>query len=88
MDKLSLLKIRGSFLVNSSENILDSMRAHEDRGLKAFSVDVTDLNYSLPHAHLLKCVETKMDELAEVKFSTAAGISFNDFLALVKFYLI
>lgn len=63
------------------------MKTLEDGGLKAPSFDVTDLYYSRPWAHLLKCVKTSIDEFGVVKFCTEVGISGNDFLALVEFCL-
>lgn len=54
--------------------------------ITAFSVDITDLFYSLPHDGLLSCVEAALDEHGAVNFLNASGVSAR-FLELLVFYL-
>ncbi|XP_049513379.1 uncharacterized protein LOC125940825 [Dermacentor silvarum] len=86
-DMLKRLEIKDPFLVKNSNEVIEFLKAHADVGLKAFSVDVTDLYYSLPHDDLLRCVEECIDEYGSVKFSCEAGISVDNFLEMLNFYL-
>lgn len=54
----------------------------------AFSMDVVDLFYSIPHAQLLTCVKACITEQNdECAFINSCGISTDSFLELLTFYL-
>lgn len=54
----------------------------------AFSVDVVDLLYSIPHATLLTCVKACItDHNDEFAFVNRCGISVENFIELLSFYL-
>lgn len=63
------------------------MKSHSDRGLQAFSIDVKDLYYSLPHRSVLSCVEQCIDKYGAVSFQNEAGMSCSQFLELLQIYL-
>lgn len=86
-EKLKLLSIQDPFLVRNSEQVLDFFRSHEGQGLCAFSVDIKDLYYSIPHDALLSCIEECIDQQGPIAFQNASGISVNGFIELLKLYL-
>lgn len=54
----------------------------------AFSADIQDLFYSLPHDHLMACVkDTICEDNNEVTFRNKSGIPVESFLELLWFYL-
>ncbi|XP_077534565.1 uncharacterized protein LOC144146494 [Haemaphysalis longicornis] len=54
----------------------------------AFSLDIEDLYYSIPHGPLFLAVRERIEECGEVKFQNAAGVTGEQFLELLELYLI
>ncbi|XP_072142758.1 uncharacterized protein [Dermacentor andersoni] len=57
------------------------------RQYNAFSIDIEDLFYSVPHQGLLAAVRDKIHSNGEVRFQSAAGVSVDNFISLLEFYL-
>lgn len=85
---LEALTVVDPFLVRNSEEVVKVLAERNPSDCYAFSVDVEDLFYSLPHDHLMRCVkETITEDNDEVSFRNNAGISIDSFLELLLFYL-
>lgn len=86
---LSSLNLVDPFLVRNSLQVVDFLGNQNLWEKKsAFSVDVQDLFYSLPHNFLLLCVKETITELnEETRFVDKCGISVQSFLELLRFYL-
>lgn len=52
-----------------------------------FSLDIEDLYSSLPHDALFIAIRERIEVCGEVKFQNAAGVSSEQFLELLEFYL-
>lgn len=75
-----------SFKVNNSEVVSFSQEgAHP--ACTAFSVDVTDLYYSLPQNQLIKTIKYCIMDNDEIKFRNESGVPVQSFLKLLVFYL-
>lgn len=86
-DKLKILTIDDPFLVRSSEEVVDFLKMNADVGFLACSLDIKDLYYSLPHDKLRGCVEDCIQGYGVLAFQNAAGVTVDDFLDLLSFYL-
>ncbi|KAM7283947.1 uncharacterized protein ISCGN_001052, partial [Ixodes scapularis] len=84
---LSSLKIQDPFKVVNSEEIVEFLRLKSNEIGTAFSIDVENLFYSLPHAQLLESVKTCIEANGELSFRGSCGISTESFLELLYFYL-
>lgn len=51
------------------------MMQQSGTGVGAFSADIKDLYYSLPHKELLKCAEESIDNFELVRFENMVGVS-------------
>ncbi|CAN8013567.1 unnamed protein product [Ixodes persulcatus] len=74
-------------MLKDSSGVITFLTNSNDWHLKAFSVDIKDLYYSLPQDELLKCVEDCSDSFGIIAFQTASGISQGGFLELLTVYL-
>ncbi|XP_037509707.1 uncharacterized protein LOC119386476 [Rhipicephalus sanguineus] len=54
-------------------------------GMLAFSIDVNDLHYSLPHSHLLEVVNEGIETYGVVRFQNECGTSVDRFLDLLMY---
>ncbi|XP_049524969.1 uncharacterized protein LOC119456673, partial [Dermacentor silvarum] len=84
---LRLLEVVDPFLTKDSSAVIDFLNVSDSECLTAFSVDIKDLYYSLPHEGLLSSVEAAIDEHGAVPFSNTCGVSVARFLELLSFYL-
>ena len=85
--KLDILRICDPFLVRNSEEVINFMNVNHDERLQAFSIDVKDLFYSIPHEDLLRSVEKVIDEYGVIRFQNEVGLSCGHFLELLTCYL-
>ena len=53
----------------------------------AFSIDVTDLCYGIPHGGLFAAVRELIEDNGEQRFQDQTGITNDRFLSLLEFYL-
>lgn len=81
--KLELLPVDDPLLIKNSNEVLRFINSHPAKNLKGFSVDITDLYYSLPHKGLLRCVDHAIDAFGGVAFQNESGISNEQFLELL-----
>ncbi|XP_065304288.1 uncharacterized protein [Dermacentor albipictus] len=86
-NSLRLLNVADPFLTKDSSDVINFLNGADGQCLTAFSVDIKDLFYSLPHEGLLRSVEAAIDEHGTVLFSNACGVSVARFLELLSFYL-
>ncbi|KAG0417981.1 hypothetical protein HPB47_005190 [Ixodes persulcatus] len=84
---LSSLSLSDPFLVRNSEAVVRSLRFEKYGHHEIFSVDVQDLFYSIPHPPLLAAVQSCIESNGELAFRNATGISIEDFLELLIYYL-
>lgn len=82
------LDVANPFLTKSYAAVIDFFKTNDHASLTAFSVDIKDLFYSLPHEGLLSSVEAAIDDFGAVEFQNACGVSTSGFLELLSFYLI
>lgn len=73
-------------LTKSSADVVNFLEGNNDIGF-AFSVDVEDLFYAVPHSELFLAVKKCIDENGAVAFQNGAGMSVGNLLALLEFYL-
>lgn len=86
-DKMKLFTINDPFLIKKSDEVIEFFRQEFNTGLMAFSIDVKDLYYSLPHDALLTCIEECIDQFGGVSFQNSTGMSARGFLDLLGMYL-
>uniref|UniRef100_L7LY07 Putative tick transposon n=1 Tax=Rhipicephalus pulchellus TaxID=72859 RepID=L7LY07_RHIPC len=84
---LGSLRSGDPFLVQSSVEIVSALKEGMPSASTAFSIDVEELFYSIPHDGLFDAVRHAIDEFGEVKFQNKFCIFTNSFLELLKFYL-
>lgn len=82
-DKLGLLPVSDTYLVKSSNTVIDFLK----RGFQAFSIDIKDLYYSLTHGSVVSCIERCIDEFGDASFRGEARISCINFFNLLELYL-
>lgn len=85
--KLNILSIDDPFLIDSSEHVIQFLNLNPDKRYNAFSVDIKDLYYSLPHDKLLTCIEEAIDQHGAIAFQNSAGVTASDLINLISFYL-
>lgn len=81
------MELRDTFLVRNSETIIDYLKGDANGMRSAFSLDVEDLFYSIPHDHLFSGARKCIERNGEVSFANSSGISAESFLELEWFYL-
>lgn len=86
-ERLKLLVIDDPYLIHSSYDVISFFDQNSDLDLRAFSIDIKDLYYSLPQPHLLRCIEDCIDTYGITAFQNAAGLSQSKFLNLLDIYL-
>lgn len=66
---LDTLKFNNPFIVSSSIEIVNQLKVHKLERCSAFSTDIEDLFYGIPHAQLIKSITSLVDccALAQVK---------------------
>lgn len=84
---MNRLDVDDPFIVKSSDQVIDFVKTCVDEHVYGFSVDVTDLYYSIPHDQLLPAVEECLDLFGSVRFQTECGVPVSRFLELLSFYL-
>ncbi|XP_049528721.1 LOW QUALITY PROTEIN: uncharacterized protein LOC125947615 [Dermacentor silvarum] len=85
-NKLNLLTIDDPYLVRDSDAVIEFLKGN-NKALRAFSIDVKDLYYSLPHDEMLKCVEGCIDNFGSIAFQNETGVAVSGFLEMLTFYL-
>ncbi|CAN7942713.1 unnamed protein product [Ixodes hexagonus] len=85
--QLAPLDVGDPFRVANSEVVCDFLKDNEARRWSAFSVDVEDLFYSLPHDQLLASVRYCIETNGELGFRNSSGVALEDFLEMLQFYL-
>lgn len=84
---LNTLVISDPFSVTSSDCVVDFLREKQPVANSAFSVDIEELFYSVPHAELFLAVRELIEENGAVSFQNACGVSVDSFLQLLSVYL-
>lgn len=79
LESLRLLKISDPFLIKNADDVIEFLKPLPSMSLAAFSIDVKDLFYSIPHKDLLHCVEDAIDDYGAVSFSGKLGIPWRVF---------
>lgn len=86
--QLSSLRIPDPLAICNSEAVVRYLRENKTKGCNAFSVDVQDLFYSIPHTELLKNVKLCIcEDNDEVKFRNDCGVPVESFMEVLFFYL-
>ncbi|CAN7943727.1 unnamed protein product [Ixodes hexagonus] len=85
--QLAPLDVGDPFRVANSEVVCDFLKDNEARRWSAFSVDVEDLFYSLPHDQFLASVRYCIETNGELGFRNSSGVALEDFLEMLQFYL-
>lgn len=76
------------FLVQSSADLVEDFGSGELKcATTAFSLDIEDLFYSIPHDDLFIAVRERIEVCGEVKFQNSSGVRTEQFLELLQFYL-
>ncbi|XP_040066971.3 uncharacterized protein LOC115320030, partial [Ixodes scapularis] len=83
---LKCLQVTDPFLTKRSDEVADFFQDNQSIGY-AFSVDIEDLFYSVPHCELFSAVRECIDVNGVVSFQNTAGVSVEDFLNLLEAYL-
>lgn len=83
---LSALKLQDPFATKNSLEVVSFLKEGPPVGF-AFSVDVTDLFYSIPHKELFLAVRDCIEEGNAVSFQNACGLTLKSFMTLLEFYL-
>lgn len=86
-EKLRILPINDPFRVKNSEEVIHFLTEHSHQGHLAFSIDIKDLYYSIPHDDLMTSVSECLDRHGATKFQNESGIHCSQFLELISMYL-
>ncbi|XP_049273296.1 uncharacterized protein LOC125759085 [Rhipicephalus sanguineus] len=86
-EKLRILPINDPFRVKNSEEVIHFLTEHSHQGHLAFSIDIKDLYYSIPHDYLMTSVSECLDRHGATKFQNESGIHCSQFLELISMYL-
>lgn len=86
LKQLNSVVIDNPFVVRNSLNIIAFLRENKSLGCM-FSMDVVNLFYSIPQNELLAAVLSCIEMNRQVSFQNTAGISVDNFIALLEFYL-
>ncbi|XP_040062780.1 uncharacterized protein LOC120837464, partial [Ixodes scapularis] len=85
--QLSSLKIKDPYRVSNSEDLVEFLQGSCLGKREAFSIDVEDLYYSLPHNRMLESVKRCIEDNGEVAFRSSSGITLESFMEMLQFYL-
>lgn len=83
---LKCLQVTDPFLTKRSDEVADFFQDNQSIRY-AFSVDIEDLFYSVPHCELFSAIRKCIDVNGVVSFQNTAGVSVEDFLNLLEAYL-
>ncbi|XP_040069744.3 uncharacterized protein LOC120842657 [Ixodes scapularis] len=85
---LDTLNAEDPFVIPSSNAVVSYLSDSNPVGCTAFSIDVEDLYYSMPHDDLMRCVKECITDLNdEVAFRSQCGIPVEGFLEVLSFCL-
>ncbi|CAN8005973.1 unnamed protein product, partial [Ixodes pacificus] len=84
---LSVLAVEDPYLVRTPSMVSDYLQQLPKGKVLAFSVDIKDLYYSLPHDSICETVNDGIDRYGPLKFQNSVGIAAEDFLNLLMLYL-
>ncbi|XP_042150264.1 uncharacterized protein LOC120836611, partial [Ixodes scapularis] len=85
---LNSLQIDDPFNIPNSTSVIKFLKDNNPAKSSAFSIDVEELYYSMPHHELMKSVKGCIFELNdETRFRTKSGVSVEGFLELLSMYL-
>ncbi|KAH9378150.1 hypothetical protein HPB48_009826 [Haemaphysalis longicornis] len=86
---LNGLHLGDSFLVRNSDEVVGFFSELQAAGssIFAFSIDAEDLCYSIPKNAILCAVQERIDEKGAVSSQNYAGISSDNFISLLDYYL-
>lgn len=87
LEKLKILSIDDPFLIRSSNEVVEFLKTNTNKVFLACSFDIKDLYYSLTHDKLLGCVEECIKSYGLVAFQNEAGMTVENVLDLLSFYL-
>lgn len=82
-----MLTLDDPFKVHNSEEVLSFICKRDGSGLGAFCLNVEDLYYSIPHSDLFRATRECIEQNGEVQFRNASGVTVENFLELISFYL-
>ncbi|KAM7293246.1 uncharacterized protein ISCGN_026376 [Ixodes scapularis] len=85
--QLSALSIRDPSRLVTSEEIVKYLRLGDPEKRTAFSIDVDNLFYSLPHDQLLTLVMECIEANGQLAFRSSSGVPIESFMELLQFYL-
>lgn len=80
------LEVDDPFATRNSADVTAFLKDQSSIGY-LFSVDVEDLFYSVPHSDLFKSVRECIESNGVITFQNSAGLSVDNFLSLLEFYL-
>ncbi|KAM7301394.1 hypothetical protein ISCGN_016913 [Ixodes scapularis] len=84
---LFVLEVEDPYLVRTPSMVSDYLQQLPKGKVLAFSVDIKDLYYSLPHDSICETVNDGIDRYGPLKFQNSVGIAAEDFLNLLMLYL-
>ncbi|KAM7313816.1 uncharacterized protein ISCGN_003603 [Ixodes scapularis] len=84
---LFVLEVEDPYLVRTPSMVSDYLQQLPKGKVLAFSVDIKDLYYSLPHDSICEIVNDGIDRYGPLKFQNSVGIAAEDFLNLLMLYL-
>lgn len=83
---LSALHVDDPFATKNSSELVGLLNSNVHVGY-AFSIDVEDLFYSVPHGELFVAVRNCIETNGVIGFQNTAGVSVDSFMSLLEFYL-
>jgi hypothetical protein len=85
--KLDLIRVEDPFLVLDSQEVISKIEPLHQQKVRGFSLDVTDLYYSLNVGVLLQIVEDAVLKQGLVNLECTWGMSWNELKRLTELYL-
>lgn len=84
---LNTLVTSDPFAATSSDSVVDFLRERQPCANAAFSLDIEDLFYSVPHTDLFVAVRELIEENGAVSFQNSCGVPVDSFMQLLTLYL-
>lgn len=83
---LTAVKLHDPFATKNSFEVVSYLKECPPVGF-AFSVDVTDLFYSIPHQDMFFAVRECIEDGDVISFQNSCGMTLDNFMTLLEFYL-
>lgn len=72
---LALLSVDDPFLVRKAQDVSTFLETEQPKGVSAFTIDLKDLYYSLPHASICEAAEEALENIGAIRSQNECRIN-------------